>query len=80
MRVKETVLGIWLLVITLVPRVVEAQGSTATLSGIVRDQQNLIGPRRDGHRRRHREQLLAYRDHRHRRRLRFPGTSAGRVL
>ena len=44
MRLLKTLVGLCVLALSLAPRLVAAQGSTAALAGIVRDQQNLPVP------------------------------------
>jgi carboxypeptidase family protein len=44
LTLRTTLRALCVLAVVLPPRVVAAQGSTATLSGVVRDQQNLIVP------------------------------------
>jgi hypothetical protein len=44
LTLRTALRALCLLALVLAPRLVAAQGSTATLSGIVRDQQNLIVP------------------------------------
>jgi hypothetical protein len=44
MPLRKPVVCVLMLVLTVLPRVVAAQGSTATLAGVVRDQQNLPIP------------------------------------
>jgi hypothetical protein len=44
MRVLKNLLGLSILVLALSPRLLAAQGSTATLGGVVRDEQNLVVP------------------------------------